>query len=90
MMQKTPSPVNIEPQGDVPEGVVGLGPDVNPESIATTWVSRFTFIAGGLCLLTALSIWLWRPNHYRLVLVLLTVAMFAAILHSYTMENGHS
>jgi uncharacterized membrane protein len=89
MMQKTRTPVDIHAQGNVPEGAVGLVPDVTPESLATVWVSRFTFLAGGLCLLMALSIWLWRPNHYRLVLVLLTVAMFAAILHSYTMENGH-
>ena len=68
MMQKTRTPVDIHAQGNVPEGAVGLVPDVTPESLATVWVSRFTFLAGGLCLLMALSIWLWRPNHYRLVL----------------------
>lgn len=55
----------------------------------TIWVSRITSLVGGICLLLGLVLWLARPEHYRLVLVLLTIAMFATILHSYTFENGN-
>lgn len=58
------------------------------ERLATVWVSRVTSVVGLICLALALVEWALRPNHYRLVLALLTVAMFAAILHSYTFENG--
>ena len=63
--------------------------ELTQERLATIWVSRLTSVVGGICLLLGLALWLVRPEHYRLVLVLLTVAMFAAILHSYTFENGH-
>jgi hypothetical protein len=43
-----------------------------------------------MCLVAALVLWALRANHYRPVLALLTIAMFAAILHSYTFENGSS
>ncbi|MDQ2740732.1 MAG: hypothetical protein M3Z66_00260 [Chloroflexota bacterium] len=54
----------------------------------TIWVSRVTAIVGAICLFGALFIWAARPGHYRLVLALLIVAMFAAILHSYVFEDG--
>lgn len=59
-----------------------------PDHLASIWVSRITGIGGGFCLLVALSYWFARPGHYRPVLILLTVAMFASILHSYVFENG--
>ena len=62
--------------------------DEEPERAARVWVSRFTGVAGGLCLLFALSLWLARPGHLRPVLALLVLAMFMAILHSYVFEDG--
>lgn len=58
------------------------------DHLASVWVSRITGIGGGFCVLVALSYWFARPGHYRPVLILLTVAMFASILHSYVFENG--
>lgn len=60
------------------------------ERLATIWTHRITGAAGAICLLVALGVWAGRPGHYRLVLALLTVAMFAAIIHSYTFEDGSS
>lgn len=54
----------------------------------TIWVSRVTAVVGAVCLVGALSIWQFHHGHYRLVLALLIVAMFAAILHSYVFEDG--
>ncbi|HZS94355.1 MAG TPA: hypothetical protein VFA78_06140 [Chloroflexota bacterium] len=54
------------------------------------WVNRVTGVLGLISLVIALTIWFVRTNHYRLVLVFLVIAMFAAILHSYTFENGQS
>lgn len=65
-----------------------LSSSAEPDRLASVWVSRITGIVGGLCLLIALSYWFARPGHFRPVLILLTVAMFAAILHSYVFENG--
>jgi phage shock protein PspC (stress-responsive transcriptional regulator) len=56
---------------------------------ATIWVHRITGVVGGICLALGLAVWFVRPGHYRLVLAFLVVAMFAAILHSYTFENGN-
>jgi len=58
------------------------------ERSPTIWVSRITGVVGAVCLIGALSIWSYRPYHYRLVLALLIVSMFAAILHSYVFEDG--
>src|SRR5947209_969060 len=55
---------------------------------ATRWVAHITSIVGAACLLAALVYWAWHPGHLRTVLALLIVAMFAAILHSYTFEDG--
>jgi len=63
--------------------------EMSQERLTTVWVSRVTSVVGGICLLCGLALWLVRPEHYRLVLVLLTIARFAAILNSYTFENGH-
>jgi hypothetical protein len=57
-----------------------------PERAATVWVSRLTFALGVLTLIAALATWAGREGHYRFVLALLIVAMFAAILHSYTCD----
>ncbi|HEX8918769.1 MAG TPA: hypothetical protein VF898_09710 [Chloroflexota bacterium] len=43
---------------------------------------------GVIALTISLTVWFVRPNHYRFVLAVLMVAMFAAILHSYTFEDG--
>jgi len=58
------------------------------ERSPTIWVSRITAVVGAVCLFGALFIWAARPGHYRLVLALLIVSMFAAILHSYVFEDG--
>jgi hypothetical protein len=71
--------------------VDGLASDTTADQadhLASVWVSRITGVGGGICLLIALSYWFARPGHYRAVLILLTVAMFASILHSYVFENG--
>ena len=58
------------------------------ERAATIWVSRLTGIFGSIMLVIALLEWFVRHGHLRLVLALLTVAMFCAILHSYVFEDG--
>jgi uncharacterized membrane protein len=58
------------------------------ERAATIWVSRLTGIVGAIMLVIALLEWFVRHGHLRLVLALLTVAMFCAILHSYVFEDG--
>jgi hypothetical protein len=76
-----PSVVDAQPAED--------SSDLRPRDLrATIWISRITSLIGLACLVFALLEWALRPGHYRLVLALLTVAMFAAILHSYTFENG--
>lgn len=88
MQNPNPPILNISPQVNG-EGEDGVGtPEAAHEPMATLWVSRVTSAVGAICLALALTLWLLRPEHYRLVLALLTVAMFAAILHSYTFENG--
>jgi hypothetical protein len=61
-----------------------------PERLATIWVSRLTGAISAIFVLIALALWASRHGHYRLVLAFLVVAMFAAILHTYTFENGGS
>ncbi len=88
MIQKTTSIPAISPDDLSPNaGSTVLASD-QPDQLASVWVSRITGIGGGFCLLVALSYWFLRPGHYRPVLILLTVAMFASILHSYVFENG--
>jgi len=58
------------------------------EGSPTVWVSRVTGAVGAVCLFTALIVWHYHLHHYRLVLALLIVSMFAAILHSYVFEDG--
>lgn len=60
----------------------------SPEQMATVWVSRLTGIVSAVFVILALLVWAGRHGHYRLVLAFLVIAMFAAILHSYTFENG--
>lgn len=60
---------------------------VTTQERAALWVSRVTSFVGLACLITALLLWALRQNHYRPVLAFLTIAMFAAILHSYTFED---
>jgi uncharacterized membrane protein len=64
-------------------------PPLAPERAAAVWVSRLTSVLGLLCLAVALSVWAARPGHFRFVLAMLIIAMFAAVLHSYTFENGN-
>jgi hypothetical protein len=89
MMQNTTplTPLKPEPLLEL-EDEATASIDATVDRIATVWVSRITSIVGLLCLAFALAVWAVRPGHYRFVLALLTVAMFAAILHSYTFENG--
>lgn len=56
---------------------------------ATVWAGRIARVVGAMCLLAALLEWATRPGHLRPVLALLIIAMFAAILHSYTFEGGN-
>ena len=88
MMQKSPPLANVATDEDDRLTDSGLIIEEIEEHMASVWVGRITGAIGGLCLLLALSVWLARPGHYRLVLAFLTIAMFAAILHSYTFENG--
>jgi hypothetical protein len=60
----------------------------SPEDRATAWVNRLTLIVGAVFLMLALGAWYFRQHHYRLVLALLVVALFASIIHSYTFNNG--
>ena len=88
MIQKTPTVPAVSPDDMTPTaGSTALTSD-QPDHLASVWVSRITGIGGGFCLLVALSYWYLRPGHYRPVLILLTIAMFASILHSYVFENG--
>jgi hypothetical protein len=68
--------------------VTGTPPAQHRDDVPSVWVNRITGIGGVICLLFALSYWFIRPGHYRPVLILLTIAMFASILHSYVFENG--
>lgn len=51
-------------------------------------VGRVTGIVGLVFLTLGFFLWFVRNGHYRLILLVLTVAMFMAILHTYTFENG--
>jgi hypothetical protein len=88
MIQKTPSVPGVSSDELNVDGHLPNLIDDQPDHLASVWVSRITGIGGGLLLLIALSYWFARPGHYRPVLILLTVAMFASILHSYVFENG--
>ena len=84
MMQNIPPVIEVPPPDDEDLGAA----ETAPERMATVWLSRISGIVGGICLAMALTLWLLRPEHYRTVLGLLTIAMFAAVLHTYTFENG--
>ncbi|HEY8686510.1 MAG TPA: hypothetical protein VIO57_12960 [Chloroflexota bacterium] len=88
MIQKTTTVPAVSPDEMSASGGSATLISDQPDHLASVWVSRITGIGGGLCLLVALSYWYLRPGHYRPVLILLTVAMFASILHSYVFENG--
>ena len=85
-MQDTPPIIHMPPHAADPRVEV----DEADESLdrGTLWVSRISRIIGGITLLAALFIWLFHQGHYRLVLVLLVIAMFASIIHAYTFEDG--
>src|SRR5947209_2964823 len=88
MLQKTTTVPAVSPEDMSPNGGSTALTSDPPDHLASVWVSRVTGIGGGFCLLVALSYWYLRPGHYRPVLILLTIAMFASILHSYVFENG--
>lgn len=88
MLQKTTSVPGVSPDEMSADGHGPISSIDQSDHLASVWVSRITGIGGGMCLLIALSYWFARPGHYRPVLILLTVAMFASILHSYVFENG--
>lgn len=87
MMQNTPPLAPVPPQTDEVDLTAAPFAQTH-DHLATLWVSRVTSFVGLVCLVIALGVWMFHSGHYRLVLALLTVAMFAAILHSYTFENG--
>lgn len=90
IVQKSPPLRNIPADEETVEmAALAAAVSATTDRAATIWVHRITGIGGGLCLFLALSVWLARAGHYRLVLALLVVSMFAAILHSYTFENGN-
>lgn len=64
-------------------------PTVEIEVQVVDWFRRITGIVGGVFLVLALVVWAARPYHYRPVLALMTIAMLAAILHSYAFEDGN-
>jgi hypothetical protein len=89
MLQKT-SPVNLRSTQmieDITEELPVI--PATPERAARVWVSRISGVVGVFFLALALVVWAGRQGHYRLVLAFLVVAMFAAIMHSYTFENGN-
>jgi hypothetical protein len=88
MIQKTSSLPGVTSEEMNVDGLMAASTDDESDHLASVWVSRITGIGGGICLLIALSYWFARPGHFRPVLILLTVAMFASILHSYVFENG--
>ena len=85
--QETPTYTSSLPD-EVTEEIPVVSFPETPEQRATVWAGRITGIVGVICVLLALSVWATRHGHYRLVLAFLVVAMFCAILHSYTFENG--
>ena len=87
-MMQNKGPVKAVPTTAARENLNPSVGETTPERSATIWVSRITSFVGLVCLSLALIEWAFRPGHYRTVLALLVVAMFAAILHSYTFENG--
>jgi len=50
---------------------------------------RITFVLGILCLVAGLAVWMFRSGEHRSALLLLVVAMFLAILHNYSLEDGN-
>ena len=88
MIENTPPVIHLTPETDDEAGGSVVAAETTPERAATLWVSRLTKVVGGTCLLFALTLWLLRPEHYRTVLALLTVAMFAAIFHTYPFADG--
>lgn len=87
-MQNARRLTKVETQNDVESPNAAVIGQVAPERLAAQWVSRVTAIVGSLILVAALINWAARPGHYRITLALLVIAMFCAILHSYTLENG--
>jgi hypothetical protein len=62
-------------------------PITPPPRSGTGLFSRITGIVGICLLVTALFAWVLRPGHYRLVLLILILAMFLAILHNYSIDG---
>ncbi len=88
MMQST-SPLPGVAPGTDDQGVSSPTAGMSThDRMAAIWVGRITRVIGAICLALALIEWAFRQGHYRTVLALLTIAMFAAILHSYTFEDG--
>jgi len=81
-------PVTSTPGQGAHGSAVEESPQEAPERLATIWVGRITFIIGGAFLIMALVTWALRPGHYRILLAMLVIAMFCAILHSYTFETN--
>lgn len=63
---------------------------VQIEIEVVNWYRRITGIVSGVFVALAMLTWALRPYHYRPLLALFTIAMMAAILHSYAFEDGGS
>jgi len=87
-MQHTQRPVNASPHTDDDEDAIAA--QAAPERMAAVWAHRFTGMVGLVSLILALVLWGTRPEHLRPVLALLVIAMFCAVLHSYTFGDGRS
>jgi hypothetical protein len=87
MMQNVPPLEDVGPIVDAADLDTETIAEAAPERLAAIWASRITGVVGILFLAAALVTWFARHGHYRLVLALLIVAMFAAILHSYTFDD---
>jgi len=87
--QSTPPLIDITPASragaELPQPTSAVA---QAEQKAIDWYSRITGGISAVFLVAALVLWRLRPEHYRLTLGILIVAMLGAILHSYTFENA--
>ena len=88
-IRQEPLSFRSSPPDEITEEIPVVALPETPEQRATKLAGRITAVVGVACLVIALTVWATRHGHYRLVLAFLVVAMFCAILHSYTFENGH-
>jgi L-asparagine transporter-like permease len=90
MIQNVPSLREVAPAAQIAGSQIEIEEvqETQTVDVATMWASRITGAVCAVFLPLALVTWAVHQNHYRLVLAFLIVAMLAAILHSYTFDNG--